>query len=146
MSDEKGSRKAERHKALASILEEIDGMEPELFSPNNPAAKADKVLGTVKNDFIKKTFAAATLHRREQDQLLLEHKYGSHEADLSLQERIQEESQRSGLLFEVFWFCVRSELRVWDVGVGIRQGWSVVAVEDDSLFRGLLDRLRGPGS
>lgn len=141
--------KLERHRYITGLLEEIEKMEPGLFTPPDPVDKDDEVIGEVTSDYLKKIYTAAMFSRKEFDQLAVEHKYAPHEEgkECPTEVKLTRARYRADALLELFWACVQDDLGYHEDSLGLRKGWKVIAADPAdrarrSLF-GLLGRLGG---
>lgn len=116
------------------IVEEIDGMDPELFHPRNPPQDGDVEMGEA-TQYMRKIYCLAQMVSRELDHLGIEHKYSSSDEESPCSEthsKMGELSAKKDALMELFWCCARYEFKNSAPGdaVGVRKGWKIVRSKD----------------
>jgi len=114
--------------------------------PRQPVGRGEKVLGTL-NDDGKKMYTLrirtiSTLKHLEAD---FELTSGNNER-FRVKSEIQRLISRVEVLDKLFWDMVNNEYNTWNVGVGIRKGFTVVETSSDIMgLGGILGRLFFPG-
>lgn len=114
--------------------------------PRQPVGRGEKVLGTL-NDDGKKMYTLrirtiSTLKHLEAD---FELTSGNNER-FRVKSEIQRLISRVEVLDKLFWDMVNNEYNTWNVGVGIRKGFTVVETSSDVMgLGGILGRLFFPG-
>ena len=110
------------------LLNEIDATDPEMMAPRFDLEKGDKVMGIVKDEFIRKTFSLSSFYRREGKRLQVDIEAVGADADASIE--FQKYKQKHEMLQEIFWWLVRTQFDHWGGTAGIRKDWQIVKSPD----------------
>ena len=115
---------------LEGLLREIDNADPEMFAPPAEKETGDQHLGVVTDELIRKAFSLSSFYRREAKRLQVDME--------ALGKGVDNESQfhllktKHEVLQELTWYLVRSQFDHWNHGIGLRKGWEVVSIPDDT--------------
>lgn len=142
----------ERPDFVVSLLNEVDGFDPQLFQPHRKVEEGDKEVGTC-SLYMQKMFSLLRYYQREADQAKLDHQYSDHghDDDVVCTEafiKYAKAREKYDVLNEIFWACCKQQFNLWGSGsIGVRAGWKVVESKRDDGDGGhlmkLLSMLRG---
>lgn len=119
---------------LVRLLEEVDRIEAEIFSPNHQVGEGEKIIG-VAEPYERKLYALQRICSKERDANALEAKY--HSADESCEvfsARIDEMNDKASAINSLLWCCVQDRLKLWgsEKEHGLRAKWQIVEMEPES--------------
>lgn len=120
---------------IAEIISEINNSDPEAFPPQDEKQPNEQLIGTLHDEFAKKTWSTLSFYRREAAHSAVDSKFDSNQVNQA--NRLM---QKSDLLNELFWWVVRNKHEFSSAhSIGVRKGWIIV----ESAPVNPLDQLRG---
>jgi len=114
---------------ITQLLAEVDETDPEMLPPPTPKQKGDKVLALITDDFLKKLMCLSNFYRREGGRLKVDLEASGE--NVKKNPTFSQHRQKHDTLMEMFWYGLRSQIGIWDQGIGIRKGWEVVNCDDE---------------
>ena len=122
--------------ALESLMEELNATITDSFKPKNPFERGDEKIGIIHDEYTRKLYSLAMMHRRDEKLADTELQYSDVEEDQSstlLQSSMETEAIADALL-ELFWVSVRRELNFWvRASIGRLKGWVLVKIKPSAV-------------
>ncbi len=128
------------------LLAEVETSPTDMFCPREEMCNDhDKLIGVVDNEFLRKMYGCAQLHRREQKRTQLEISFEIDEqARTRLASTVLRERYMADWLMETFWFLLRLHTNYWEpTNIGLRAGWKFVAVSPEHEIADIVRRALG---